>query len=190
MAITQIFPSSPLASSYTISVLIPTDYSVGPPGPDNVGTSSNSPYSSVTVAPTGTPNNYGFATSAAANPGTGTPGYWKNHPEAWPSFTTITVGGVPYTKDQALAALGKVTKDRTTGAICAALLPAMLNVMIGNDKSCIQSTIDAANSSIMRNTRQVGSGVSGGSAAWLSGDPIHNTLDAYNNGLLCAPHRK
>jgi len=36
----------------------------------------------------------------------------------------------------------------------------------------------------------IGSGVTGGSAAWQLGDPIHNTLDAYNNGLLCAPHRK
>ena len=28
---------------------------------------------------------FGFFTKAvASNPGTGTPGYWKNHPEAWP----------------------------------------------------------------------------------------------------------
>jgi hypothetical protein len=36
----------------------------------------------------------------------------------------------------------------------------------------------------------VGSGVSGGSAAWALGEPLHQTLDAYNNGLLCAPHRQ
>ena len=28
------------------------------------------------------------------------------------------------------------------------------------------------------------------SAAWAAGEPLHQTLDAYNNGLLCAPHRK
>ena len=33
-------------------------------------------------------------------PGTGTPGFWKNHPEAWP-VSTITVGGVEYTLDEA-----------------------------------------------------------------------------------------
>ena len=56
---------------------------------------------------------FGFSTSAAPNPGTGTPGYWKNHPEAWP-VATITVGGVTYTKAQAIAWLGKVGKDKTT----------------------------------------------------------------------------
>jgi hypothetical protein len=34
-----------------------------------------------------------------------------------------------------------------------------------------------------------GSNVSGGSAAWTVGAPLHQTLDDYNNGRLCAPHR-
>ena len=42
---------------------------------------------------------FGFtATSGFTNPGTGTPGFWKNHPEAWP-VSSVTVGGVTYTKD-------------------------------------------------------------------------------------------
>ena len=36
----------------------------------------------------------------------------------------------------------------------------------------------------------VGSSIAGGSAAWAAGQPTQSTLDAYDNGLLCAPHRK
>src|SRR5262249_27465523 len=55
---------------------------------------------------------FGFVTKSVLNPGTGTPGYWKNHPDAWP-VSSITVGGVTYTKDQAISWLGKVGKDKT-----------------------------------------------------------------------------
>jgi hypothetical protein len=120
-------------------------------------------------------------------PGTGTPGYWKNHPDAWP-VQSITVGGLSYTKAQAIAWLSKVGKDKTT-TMFSSLVPAMLNVMIGNDGSCISSAIDAGNA-WMATYGPVGSGVAGGSEAWSIGEPTHQTLDAYNNGLLCAPHRK
>jgi hypothetical protein len=37
---------------------------------------------------------------------------------------------------------------------------------------------------------KLGTNVSGSSTAWTTlGEPIKNTLDSYNNGLLCAPHR-
>ena len=35
----------------------------------------------------------------------------------------------------------------------------------------------------------MGSNVSGSSTAWQTGGPLHTTLDNYNNGQLCAPHR-
>src|SRR5437763_4389941 len=47
----------------------------------------------------GTQANFGFFQNAAANPGTGTIGYWKNHPAAWPS-PTITVANTTYTVAQ------------------------------------------------------------------------------------------
>lgn len=42
--------------------------------------------------------------SVSPIPGKGvrTPGYWMNHPEAWP-FNSITIGGVTYTTAQAIA---------------------------------------------------------------------------------------
>ena len=44
---------------------------------------------------------FGFKITPMQQPGTGTPGYWKNHPGAW-LVQTIVVGGVEYTKAQAI----------------------------------------------------------------------------------------
>ena len=129
---------------------------------------------------------FGFHTSSVASPGTGTPGYWKNHPEAWP-VTTITVGGVTYTRDQAIGWLEKPGKDRTI-TMFSSLVPAMLNVRLGNDASCVQSTIDAANA-WMAAYGPAGKGVAAASYAWKLGEPLHRLMDNYNNGMLCAPHR-
>ena len=130
---------------------------------------------------------FGFVTSAALNPGTGTPGYWKNHPDAWP-VQKITIGGFEYTKAEAISWLNKVGKDKTT-TMFSSLVPAILNVMIGNDGSCINSTIAQAQT-WMATYGPVGSGVAASSQAWVLGEPLHQKMDAYNNGLSCAPHRK
>jgi hypothetical protein len=130
---------------------------------------------------------FGFWTPSVEQPGTGTPGYWKNHPEAWP-VGTITVGGVTYTKAQALDILERPGKDRTL-TMFSSLVPAMLNVLVGNDGSCVASTIEAANA-WMASVGPVGSGVHAASLAWKVGEPLHRHLDNYNNGMLCAPHRE
>ena len=79
-------------------------------------------------------------------------------------------------------------KDKTT-TMFSSLVPAMLNVMIQNDGSCINDTIKLADA-WMAKWGPVGSGVAASSYAWSVGEPLHQTMDAYNNGLLCAPHRK
>jgi hypothetical protein len=89
--------------------------------------------------------------------------------------------------DQAIYWLQRVGKDKTT-LMFSELVSARLNVIIGNDPSCIASTISAADSWLT--TYPIGSNVAGGSAAWALGDPIASQLDAYNNGQMCAPHRK
>jgi hypothetical protein len=71
----------------------------------------------------------------------------------------------------------------------SSLVPAMLNVMIGNDGSCVSSTIAAANA-WMAAYGPVGSNVAASSTAWTQGEVLHKQMDAYNNGLLCAPHRQ
>jgi hypothetical protein len=179
---------------YTVYVQVPQDMQTSPTGAgddnaDSDGTNGGDGFSTVTdVWGNGVSNtSFGFFTTAAPNPGTGTPGYWKNHPEAWP-VSTITVGGVPYAKADAIAWLGKVGKDKTT-TMFSSLVPAMLNVLIGNDGACVSATIGLADA-WMALYGPVGSGVPANSAAWSLGEPLHQTMDAYNNGRLCAPHRK
>ena len=60
-------------------------------------------------------------------PGTGTPGYWKNHPEAWP-VDEITIGGVTYTKVEAIAIMNTPEKGDKTYTMFSALVAATLNV--------------------------------------------------------------
>jgi hypothetical protein len=130
---------------------------------------------------------FGFTATPVQQPGTGTPGYWKNHPGAWP-VQTIVVGGIQYSKTQALSWLGKVGKDKTT-TMFSSLVPAMLNVMIGNRSDCIASTIALAND-WMATYGPVGSGIGASNPAWSAeGESLHRQMDSYNNGQLCAPHR-
>ncbi len=182
---------------YTISVQIPPDTTASPTdqagddaadsdgAPDGHGNSvAKVTWDENEVQDSST--DFGFTQSAVTNPGTGTPGYWKTHPEAWP-VETITVGTTTYTKAQAIALLEQVGKDKTL-TMFSSLVPAMLNVAIGNDSSCVSSTIAQAQV-WMTNYGPVGTGVHASSFAWKVGEPLHRLMDNYNNGMLCAPHR-
>lgn len=120
-------------------------------------------------------------------PGTGTPGYWKNAPQAWP-VESITIGGVTYTKAQAIAIMNANKALDKTYTMFNALVSAKLNLILGNNASCIATTVLAADQ-WMAKYGPVGKGVKANSAAWKEGEPLYLKLDAYNNGLLCAPHR-
>jgi hypothetical protein len=133
-------------------------------------------------------------------PGTGTPGYWKNHPEAWP-VQGVTIGGVLYkngTANEISAAIkwmGKVGGDKTI-TIFSSLISAKLNVAVGNDGSCVGLPEAMASADLWLtaglpapNGHPVGSGVKASSAAWTLAEPWHTLMDDYNNGKLCAPHR-
>ena len=183
---------------YMIYVLVPPGLD---PSPTNAGAddttdsdgtldgygNSFAPPSNYQAGQADDPNtDFGFTKSEVSNPGTGTPGYWKNHREAWP-VSQITVGGVTYTVDEAIAILQKVGKDKTT-TMFSSLVPAILNTTIGNDASCVSDAIAAAQAWLTANP--LGSRVAGSSAAWAEGEPTHQHLDAYNNGRLCAPHRQ
>jgi hypothetical protein len=120
--------------------------------------------------------------------GTGTPGYWKNHPEAWPA-EGVTVGGVTYkgaTIETAIKVMGKVGGDKSI-TMFSSLISAKLNILLANNKSCIEATIALADAWMTANP--VGSRVKAASPAWGEGEPWHQKMDDYNNGKLCAPHR-
>jgi hypothetical protein len=127
------------------------------------------------------------------NPGTGTQGYWRNHPEAWVDYygnpiDEITVGGTTYTKAEAISHMDSKPKGDRTINLFRQLVAAMLNVAINNDDACIAAEIDAANDWLAINT--LGSGIGAKDAAWtVEIDAAHEKLDEYNNGQLCAPHR-
>ena len=119
------------------------------------------------------------------SPGTGTPGYWKNHPNAWP-VNSITIGEDIYTKSQAIALMGMPDGDKSY-TMFRGYVAAYLNGLIGNDTSCIAAELTSAYNWL--NTYEPGSKVKASSNAWKTGSPIYTKLDDYNNGLLCAPHR-
>jgi hypothetical protein len=124
------------------------------------------------------------------SPGTGTPGYWKNHPEAWP-VETIEIGCEVYSKAEAIALMLEADGGDKLRTIFRSLVAAKLNVLIGNDDSCVADTIEAAEV-WMCTYGPIGQKVvtaSGKKSPWRTGEPLYTTLDAYNNGLLCAPHR-
>jgi hypothetical protein len=119
------------------------------------------------------------------------PGYWKNHPEAWP-VEEITICDDPdyplytYTKDEAIASMsGDGDKTKT---MFRALVAAKLNVLADSDDSCIEATIAMADQWMCENG-PVGSGVKAGGphSPWRDGEALYKELDNYNNGRLCVP---
>lgn len=115
--------------------------------------------------------------------GTGTIGYWKNHPAAWP-VSSLILGNVSYTNSQALSILGMAVKGDKSISLAQQLIAAKLNVLIGNPSGCINATIAASDQWLINH-----GGVASTQRSWDGGDVLHDELDAYNNGLLCAPPR-
>jgi hypothetical protein len=122
------------------------------------------------------------------DPGTGTPGYWKNHPEAWP-VDEIVIGGTPYERDDAIELMGMPEKGDKTYTLFRAYVSAFLNGLIGNNTTCVDSEIAGAHDWLA--AHPVGSKVKAGGkdSPWNVGEPMYILLDTYNNGGLCAPHR-
>ena len=120
------------------------------------------------------------------NPGTGTPGYWKNHPEAWP-VEEITVGGVVLSKDEAIWLLSLPEKGDKSYTVYRGFVAATLNVILGNDSTCVSDSLSAADAWLVDNPP--GSGIKGRASEWKSIQGNYLQLDQYNNGLLCAPAR-
>jgi MYXO-CTERM domain-containing protein len=117
-------------------------------------------------------------------PGTRTPGYWKNHPEAWP-VEEIIIGNVTYTKAEAIELMLMPERGDKTYTLFRALVAARLNVETGNPSDCVQDTISAADSWMVE--CPVGSGVHarGKDSPWRDAEPLYIVLDDYNNGSCC-----
>jgi hypothetical protein len=122
--------------------------------------------------------------------GTGTPGYWKNHPDAWP-VDVLTIGGVNYNKSEAIGFMNTPEKGDKTYTMFRALAAAQLNLWNGANTTCIEDTMLLADSWMgAHNFGVEHKKVKGKSEAWKQGEPLYELLDAYNNGnSTCAPSR-
>jgi hypothetical protein len=121
---------------------------------------------------------------APGTTGTRTPGYWKNHAEAWP-VQSITIGGVTYSKEEALDLLNAKEGNDRTLTMFSHLIATKLNLLAGASATCIQDTVDAADAWLTEFEPE--SGVHPSSAAWKTAEKWKDMLDSYNNGKLCAP---
>ena len=131
----------------------------------------------------------GVAAGTGEQPGTGTPGYYHKI-DHWPAHKVdngITVGGVHYSANQAIDWITMPVKGDKTLTMFPAMVAAIINMGIGNNYGCVLDTISQANDWMY--AHPPGSGVKANSDAWDVGEPLYWTLDAYNNGHLCAPSR-
>jgi hypothetical protein len=116
---------------------------------------------------------------------TRTPGYWKNHPEAWP-VDVIMIGDMEWTKEEAIAIMDQPVKGDKSLTMFPAWVATYLNGLAGTQKDCIMETFLAAKRWVK--AFPPGSEVKASSKAWQKfGEPLYEKLDAYNNGFLCAP---
>jgi hypothetical protein len=118
-------------------------------------------------------------------PGTGTIGYWKNHPSEWPVGCDVALPGSENDPNVfAMNVLDAPVKGDKTVSLAKQLVAAKLNVCAGNDGSCVAQTITDA----MAWLNTYGP-VFSQLKSWNGGDVYQEILDDYNNGKLCAPHR-
>jgi hypothetical protein len=80
-----------------------------------------------------------------------TPGYWKNHPEAWP-VESLMIGNVVYSQAQLLAILDQPIRKDPTIILIKHLVAAKLNQLSGADASSVQQSIKAADTCLTLNT--------------------------------------
>ncbi|MEW5871912.1 MAG: SdrD B-like domain-containing protein [Chloroflexota bacterium] len=173
---------------YTVRIA-PLNFNPGAPLENMVSTTGGDQQTNTVINQNVDTYDFGFripVPDPPLNPGTGTIGYWKNHPESWP-VTSITIGSVTYTRDQAIALMKAKGKGDKTYDLFAQLVVAKLNILIGNDSTCISTDIAAADAWLA--VHPVGSNVKASSVAWKQIEAAFTNLDSYNNGQLCAPHR-
>jgi len=129
---------------------------------------------------------------------TGTPGYWKNHSDAWP-VSSLIVGGVHYTKAQLMVILDQSTGGDATIKLFHHLVAAKLNVLHGAP-SGIQGAIDAADAFLVAHPlyshpngalKQVCNGYKNALVAYNESDPCGgSSIPMASKLLLTAPASK
>jgi hypothetical protein len=120
--------------------------------------------------------------------GTGTPGYWKNHPDAWP-VDEVWIGGTKFTQAQAIAIIdGPVRGDKWI-TMFKAYVAAYLNVQNDNCMPMCDTYYGVVNLGTAHSWldfNQTLRPVKARSDEWQysHGEIQYWCLDDYNNGLL------
>lgn len=127
-------------------------------------------------------------------PGTGTIGYWKNHPSEWPASCNLVLPGSDSNPAVfAMSVLEAPVKGDKTVSLSKQLIAAKLNVCAGNATTC---TIDSVSYDINQTITSAMTWLTNygpvfnKQKSWFGGGDVYQEiLDDYNNGKLCAPHR-
>jgi hypothetical protein len=109
-------------------------------------------------------------------------GFWRHHPDRWP-VENLTIGGIFYTKTEAIAIMNTPGARDKTYDLFRHLAATMLNLFCGCDPDCIQETVGLADNWFI--SHPVGSDVHANSPAWKLAKPWCKLLEKYNKGLLC-----
>ena len=120
--------------------------------------------------------------------GTGTPGYWKNHPKAWEPITHIFIGLDSCEKDDCIDLMKGPVKNDKWITLFKAYVAAVLNVEKGNcepvcnDPEWGHIDLGTAEAWLASN---YGTEVRANSSQWQAshGEAEYECLDNYNNGL-------
>ena len=101
-------------------------------------------------------------------------GFWKNHPEDWPT-QNLVICGQNLDQDQLIDILSTPVRGDKSISMTHQLIATKLNVLAGN--ACDAGTLSDAEQWLLSHGC-AGSGV----RKWDGGEPIKNTLDDFNNG--------
>lgn len=145
------------------------------PTPTNTPTNTPEPTATNTPVPT--------ATTPPGSGCTRTQGYWKNHPANWP-VEEITIGGVTYTKAEAIEILKTAPRGDATYILAHQLIAAKLNILNGADDSAVADTIIAADAWLVAFPL----GSNPGNPERRDGIILARILDRYNNGIIGPGH--
>ena len=128
----------------------------------------------------------GLCVFPCENPNAYSPGYWMNHPEAWP-VDSLTIGYDTFTKGEIIALMQLPVVNDKTLTMFPSLVAAMLNVRIGHCDCEFNVWALIGETQDWFRHYPVGSGITADSDAWQysHGENIYMRLDAFNNGLTC-----
>ncbi|HVK38439.1 MAG TPA: hypothetical protein VNA88_07915 [Candidatus Kapabacteria bacterium] len=106
--------------------------------------------------------------------GTGTWGWWQANGNRW-TVNIVTVGGISYTRSEAVALMGNAGSDLCK-RIARELIAAKLNVLNGNNAACIHQVIIDADAWLIANP------IGTTNPNTVTGNPIYRALQRYNTG--------